>query len=95
MNLEKEKYVILTMSKQKIIIENEDHTLGSLLRKELLNQESCDFAGYKKEHPLKRNVELTVVSDDPEVSVQDAKKALEKTIKKLKKGWESELKKLN
>jgi DNA-directed RNA polymerase II subunit RPB11 len=97
MILEKEKdfKMRITMSKQKIIIENEDHTLGAILRKEILKQDSTDFAAYKKEHPLKRNVELTVVSDNPDKSVEDAKKSLQKQVKKLQKGWESELQKVS
>lgn len=41
-----------------IKFENEDHTLGALLRSELVNHPKTVFAAYKVPHPLYRRVEV-------------------------------------
>ena len=42
---------------------DEDHTLGNLLEKILLEDSSVTFAGYKIPHPLRRSVALTIRTD--------------------------------
>lgn len=76
----------MTMIK-KFKFENEDHTLGALVRKEILKKD-VDFAAYKKTHSLVRNVELTVAATNPEIIIEDSIKDIQKDIKKLRKGWE-------
>ena len=43
-----------------ITINKEDHTLGNLLRAQLLRDEKVIFAGYKVPHPLEHKVVLRV-----------------------------------
>lgn len=70
---------------------NQDHTLGAALREKVLNNDQADFAGYKQIHPMKRKIELCIVSDSPFASLEKAKDDLRKDVKKLKKGWAREL----
>lgn len=42
----------------------EDHTLGNLLRMQLLKDPNIIFAGYKVPHPLENRVELKVQSKE-------------------------------
>jgi len=42
---------------------DEDHTLGNLIEKILLEDPSVTFAGYKIPHPLRRSVMLTIRTD--------------------------------
>lgn len=44
--------------------DNEDHTLGVLLRNELVNHPKTVFAGYKTPHPLFTQVELRLETVD-------------------------------
>ncbi len=43
-----------------LLFDKEDHTLGNLLRHELLKDPDVLFAGYKVPHPLFRTVEVRV-----------------------------------
>lgn len=43
-----------------IIFENEDHTLGNLLRQKMLEDNAVYFAAYKVPHPLENKMELRV-----------------------------------
>jgi len=69
-------------------IKNECHTIGNLLRTELLKQDGVEFAAYKQTHPLERSIEICIVSDDPDAEILKSIDSLTKTVKKLKKGWE-------
>ena len=42
------------------IVNKEDHTLGNLLRKELLLRDDVLFAGYAHYHPLRNAIELRI-----------------------------------
>ena len=46
-----------------ITIQNEDHTLGNIVRHSLLMDRRVRFAGYRKPHPLFDLVELKVQSN--------------------------------
>merc|ERR1711933_314742 len=51
----------------------EDHTLGNILRMELLRNEDVLFAGYKVPHPLDHMIELrvqTLPKSSPEMAVR-------------------------
>ncbi|CAE7245490.1 POLR2J [Symbiodinium sp. CCMP2592] len=53
----------------------EDHTLGNILRMELLRNEAVLFAGYKVPHPLNNMIELrvqTTPSSTPELALRRA-----------------------
>ncbi|CAG89138.1 DEHA2F09944p [Debaryomyces hansenii CBS767] len=47
-----------------IKIEREDHTLGNLIRAQLLKDERVLFAAYKVEHPLFANFVLRIQTED-------------------------------
>lgn len=47
-----------------ITIEREDHTLGNLIRAQLLKDERVIFAAYKVEHPLFANFVLRIQTED-------------------------------
>jgi DNA-directed RNA polymerase subunit L len=68
-------------------IKNECHTIGNLLRTELLKQD-VEFAAYKQTHPLERSIEICIVSEDPDAEFLKSVDSLTKTVKKLKKGWD-------
>lgn len=58
----------------------EDHTLGNLLRMELLRNEAVLFAGYKVRHPLDHMIELRVQTTpaiQPEAALRHAVKNLQ------------------
>mmetsp|Transcript_40307 Transcript_40307/g.108956 ORF Transcript_40307/g.108956 Transcript_40307/m.108956 type:complete len:244 (-) Transcript_40307:26-757(-) len=53
----------------------EDHTLGNLLRMELLRNEAVLFVGYKVPHPLNHMIELrvqTLPKSSPELAIRHA-----------------------
>eukprot|EP01094_Clydonella_sp_ATCC50884_P025094 TRINITY_DN6466_c2_g1_i1.p2 TRINITY_DN6466_c2_g1~~TRINITY_DN6466_c2_g1_i1.p2 ORF type:complete len:116 (-),score=38.33 TRINITY_DN6466_c2_g1_i1:207-554(-) len=61
-------------------IEKEDHTLGNLIRMQLLQNPAVLFAGYKVPHPLKYNV-LVKVQTDHDQPIQAFKSAVSEVIK--------------
>jgi len=56
-----------------ITIKKEDHTLGNLLRCQLLKDPFVLFAGYKQEHPLDHQIVIRIQTT-PEYSPGDALK---------------------
>jgi len=60
----------------------EDHTLGVLLRTELLNDPDVVFAGYKMPHPMKKSIELCVHTEANECNVA-VQKAIDGLLLKL------------
>ena len=73
-------------------IKGETHTVLNLIRKELFENESVEFAGYKVDHPQINNMIFTVSTSkgNPKVVI---KKTIGKIQKKLSK-LELEVKKL-
>lgn len=62
-----------------VLYDNEDHTLGNLIRHKLLSDPSVIFAAYNVPHPLKRTVEVRVQTvDNPAQESIDA--AIENTL---------------
>ena len=47
----------------KFIIENEDHTLGNIIRTSLLLNKHVMFAGYRIEHPLSNKLYINIRTD--------------------------------
>ena len=47
----------------KFIIENEDHTLGNIIRSSLLLNKHVIFAGYRIEHPLSNKLYINIRTD--------------------------------
>eukprot|EP00921_Rhytidocystis_pertsovi_P002356 GHVQ01004028.1.p1 GENE.GHVQ01004028.1~~GHVQ01004028.1.p1 ORF type:complete len:154 (-),score=31.26 GHVQ01004028.1:1089-1550(-) len=58
------------------ILHSEDHTIGNLLKTELLKDTSIRFAGYRSPHPLDRKIELRVQTEDDTSPVRAVEKAL-------------------
>lgn len=62
------------------VLQREDHTVGHLLRMELLRDPRVRFAGYRHPHPLDTHIELKVqVADSkshPAAAVEEACRAL-------------------
>ena len=58
-----------------ILISQQDHTLGNIVRHQLLSNSHVRFAGYKKPHPLEERIEIKVHTDGavkPEQADKDA-----------------------
>ncbi|XP_026819899.1 DNA-directed RNA polymerase II subunit RPB11-like [Rhopalosiphum maidis] len=53
-------------------INKEDHTLGNMIRNQLLKDPKVLFAGYKQPHPLEHKFELRVQTKSSEYTPQDA-----------------------
>jgi DNA-directed RNA polymerase subunit L len=55
-------------------LKGETHTVANLLRKELANDSSIEFTGYRVEHPLLNEVIFTIKTSrkDPRKAVKDA-----------------------
>merc|ERR1711939_383286 len=45
-----------------VVLNKEDHTLGNLLKHQLLNNDKVVFSGYKVRRPLDHTVELKVIT---------------------------------
>ena len=76
---------ILQETKHKIEFEllEEDHTFCNALKTTLLNDKDVKVATYRIDHPLKRNPRMLV-----ETTFGEARKALERAAKSLKKDFE-------
>ncbi|GJE85223.1 DNA-directed RNA polymerase II subunit RPB11 [Phanerochaete sordida] len=64
-------------------IVKEDHTLGNLLRAELLNDSRCLFAGYKVPHPLHPYFQLKVQTDGSVTPSQIVTETCQSLLEKL------------
>ncbi|KAF2349064.1 DNA-directed RNA polymerase RBP11-like dimerization domain [Trinorchestia longiramus] len=53
-------------------INKEDHTLGNMIRMQLLKDPSVIFAGYKNPHPLEHKVVLRIQTVDTTYTPHDA-----------------------
>lgn len=69
-----------TKTKLRIEIKGEDHTLLNILKKELYNDKSIKYAGYKIEHVHVGTPELIL-----ETEGKDPKKVLLEAVSRLKK----------
>eukprot|EP00968_Pinguiococcus_pyrenoidosus_P014995 scaffold1376_cov257-Pinguiococcus_pyrenoidosus.AAC.8 len=72
----------------------EDHTLGNLLRMELLKDQNVRFAGYIAPHPLEHVIKLRVQAADnvtPIRSVTQAVDHLQQQFDTLSKSFESQV----
>eukprot|EP01017_Pseudomicrothorax_dubius_P041162 TRINITY_DN6557_c0_g2_i4.p1 TRINITY_DN6557_c0_g2~~TRINITY_DN6557_c0_g2_i4.p1 ORF type:complete len:128 (+),score=33.66 TRINITY_DN6557_c0_g2_i4:72-455(+) len=64
-------------------IYKEDHTLGNLVRVQLLQDRNTKFAGYRMPHPLENKVEIKVQTDgtrNPHAVLLDSLNNLTKTL---------------
>ena len=74
---------MLKVTMTTFVFYDEDHTLGNLLRTQLLTNPSVDFAAYKSVHPLKREIEVYVDSQNPEEALLDAATTLRTIVHSL------------
>lgn len=78
-------------------IEGEDHTLCTLLKKALLNDENVVFAGYKIDHPLLSNPKIYITTNQglpPEDALRGAIERLKGTLTEISNLFFSELSKV-
>ena len=76
-----------------ITFEKEDHTLGNLIRAELLNDPKVLFAAYKVEHPLFARFKMriqTVENYDPKDALKNACNSIINKLGILKTNFETE-----
>eukprot|EP00033_Pygsuia_biforma_P002071 GCRY01002300.1.p1 GENE.GCRY01002300.1~~GCRY01002300.1.p1 ORF type:complete len:120 (-),score=17.49 GCRY01002300.1:168-527(-) len=81
-----------------MIIEKEDHTLGNILRMELLRDPKVIFAGYKVPHPLVHNLVLKVQTTpaiSPITATQNAISRLNAELSNIEKAFAKEVEKQN
>jgi len=73
---------ILERAENKVVVEihGEDHTLGNLLEKILLNDPRVDFASYENPHPLEEKIVVTIVTRDNADPIAVLKDATAKII---------------
>ncbi len=58
-----------------VIFRKQDHTLGGMLRSQLLLNDAVLFAGYRVPHPLETNIELRLQTDSSTTPRQALQKA--------------------
>lgn len=76
-----------------IKFEKEDHTLGNMLRAQLLHDPRVVFAGYKVGHPLVANFVLRIQTEDdyePREAVVNAARGLLDQLTRLRSNFERE-----
>lgn len=79
-----------------ITVNEEDHTLGNILRQQLLRDKRTKFAGYRKPHPLFNLVEIKVQTNgqaEPWRLVQQACTDLSDHINKIDQSFDQALEK--
>jgi DNA-directed RNA polymerase II subunit RPB11 len=78
-----------------LVIEREDHTLGNILRMQLLEDKEVSFSGYRVQHPLEPAIQVKVQtkSDNPGPvkAVEDALGHLLKELGSIEKAFRHEL----
>lgn len=76
-----------------ITVRQDDHTLGNLLKSQLLKDKHVVFAGYKMWHPLEHSFLLNIQTDGsktPEQAVSDAINVLVKDINDISSKFQNE-----
>jgi len=74
----------------------EDHTLGNLVRMQLLRDEQVMFAGYKIPHPLEHRMEIrvqTASGTTPNDATRRASQEIVKEVNRMKVKFDDALKK--
>ena len=76
------------------ILNGEDHTLGNLIRAQLLEDKNVLFAGYRVPHPLENKVELkvqTTAASTPQKAVSMAIAALQHQMTRIEEDFKAEV----
>lgn len=74
------------------VVRNEDHTLGNMLRNELLRNPRVLFAGYRMPHPLEHRLVLKVRTDGsltPIQATQQALASLKEEVRSMRAAFDS------
>ena len=78
-----------------MIVEREDHTLGNMLRMQLLEDPDVIFSGYRVQHPLEPAIQCKIQtkSEDPGPikAVEDALGHLLKELSQIETNFSKEL----
>ena len=77
-----------------ILVQSQDHTLGNVVRYQLLKDNRVRFAGYKKPHPLEERIEVRVQTNGdvkPEDAVREACTKLHEELDSLAENFRAEL----
>ena len=78
-------------------IEKEDHTVGNVLRYQLLKDNNVLFAGYKMPHPLEHRIVVKVQTNsdsDPHDAMNGSLQTLKHNLGELEREWLSEVNKM-
>eukprot|EP01100_Stratorugosa_tubuloviscum_P007992 TRINITY_DN3304_c0_g2_i1.p1 TRINITY_DN3304_c0_g2~~TRINITY_DN3304_c0_g2_i1.p1 ORF type:complete len:120 (-),score=53.34 TRINITY_DN3304_c0_g2_i1:78-437(-) len=77
-----------------LIVTKEDHTLGNLLRMQLLKQPQVEFAGYRVPHPLEHKIVIKLKTNriTPKQAIEDTIKQLETDLEIVESNFEGALK---
>jgi DNA-directed RNA polymerase subunit L len=67
--------------KGELIIDNEDHTFGNLISRSLQNHKNIEFAGYKLNHPLVREITIKYITNGGKSFNDIIKESFDTTIK--------------
>ncbi len=77
-------------------IKDQDHTLGNLLKDELLrDKKNVLFAGYKKPHPLEKHIQVKIQTVEEKHPIEVLKQAITSVMdvnNKLRKNFEDIMK---
>lgn len=80
-----------------LVIEREDHTLGNMLRMQLLENPEVTFGGYRVQHPLEPAIQVKVQTKSenpgPTQAVDQALSTLEKELEVIEKRFNEALRK--
>lgn len=79
------RYTVRKKTETEIELEilNEDHTLGNLLAKKLLEEKGVLMSYYRVEHPLKNSIILYVKTDGSISPLEAIKNALNRTMSEI------------
>lgn len=73
----------------------EDHTLGNIIRMQLLQDERVRFAGYKAPHPLEQKIQVKIQTDGqitPHEALMNSLDSLKISFKGLQDQFEKQTK---
>lgn len=78
------------MSNVTLVFNDEDDTLGHLLKMNFLNEDSVSFSAYKIQHPLKKCVEVRVIASVPVVDLlEEVKEKITQEIGDFSEAFET------
>lgn len=88
---------IKNKEKNKVVYEiiGEDHTLGNLLEKTLINKDGVSYASYENPHPLENKIVLTIITQDgtdPERVLKEAIREIIELSRNFKERYREALK---